>query len=425
MRFALAAAFAALCATVAAPGADASRFVRYGVHDDAWLRHGPGTLEQRLDELDALGVELVRYTLRWDEIAAKRPATPRSHQDSAYAWVEPDRVLAGLRDRGIGAVVTIWGVPAWANGGRGPRVAPGSARAMGDFAFAAASRYPGVTLWTVWNEPNQLRWLSPSSPRVYVRKLLNPAYVSIHAANPRAKVGGGVTAPRGNRGGMSPIAWIRGMAEAGARLDAYAHHPYPTRPGVETPWSGGCSHCETVSMADLDRLIGEVTRAFGPKRIWLTEYGYQSNPPDTWLGVSPALQALYHAAAALRAYQARRVDMLIHFMVQDDGLGGGWQSGLRWSSGVAKPAYDAFRLPLAQVARTGGAVTVWGQVRPRTGKQLYRLQQLRGGTWRWVAGTRSTDWRGLFTRTVRAAPGSKLRFWSPRDASFGVVLTVR
>ena len=37
-------------------GAGASPSVRYGIQDDAWLRFGPGTLEQRLDRLDSLGV---------------------------------------------------------------------------------------------------------------------------------------------------------------------------------------------------------------------------------------------------------------------------------------------------------------------------------------------------------------------------------
>ena len=76
------------------------------------------------------------------------------------------------------------------------------------------------------------------------------------------------------------------MDAAGARLDAYAHHPYPlTR--LETPWTGACGHCETITMASLERLLREVSRAFGAqKRIWLTEYGYQTNPPDRALGVS-------------------------------------------------------------------------------------------------------------------------------------------
>jgi hypothetical protein len=29
-----------------------------------------------------------------------------------------------------------------------------------------------------------------------------------------------------------------------------------------------------------------VTRLYGNKRIWITEYGYQTNPPDEFFGVS-------------------------------------------------------------------------------------------------------------------------------------------
>ena len=35
------------------------------------------------------------------------------------------------------------------------------------------------------------------------------------------------------------MTWLRGMARAHAKLDAYAHNPYPLRPG-ETPSSHGC-----------------------------------------------------------------------------------------------------------------------------------------------------------------------------------------
>ena len=92
--------------------------------------------------------------------------------------------------------------------------------------------------------------------------------------------------------------FIRGLDRAGARLDAYAHNPYPLR-RFETPTSGGCGHCETITMATIDRLLREVGMAFGRKRIWLTEYGYQTNLPDRLLGVSPALQARYVGEAAL------------------------------------------------------------------------------------------------------------------------------
>ena len=57
-----------------------------------------------------------------------------------------------------------------------------------------------------------------------------------------------MTAPRAATGGVSPVAWIAGMAAAHARLDAYAHNPYPLNP-AETPFTGGCDHCETITMA--------------------------------------------------------------------------------------------------------------------------------------------------------------------------------
>ena len=137
-----------------------------------------------------------------------------------------DAVLEQLHAAGIDAVVTLYGTPEWANGGKGPNVAPIRGADFAAFAGAAAERYPFVHRWTIWNEPNQRRWLSTASPAQYVTRLLNPAYAAIHAASPSSKVAGGVTAPRGGAGGLSPVAFIRGMGSSGARLDAYAHHPY-------------------------------------------------------------------------------------------------------------------------------------------------------------------------------------------------------
>ena len=87
-----------------------------------------------------------------------------------------------------------------------------------------------------------------------MKRLLNPAYAAIHRANRRALVAGGVTAPRGNTGGYGPLAWVRGMAAAHAKLDAYAHNPYATRP-LESPFRGACPYCDVISMANLNRLV--------------------------------------------------------------------------------------------------------------------------------------------------------------------------
>jgi hypothetical protein len=330
---------------VAGP-ASASPNLRVGIQDDAWLQDGSGTLDSRLETIAGLGVRVVRYNLRWDSIAKSKPARPSNPRDPAYDWSAPDSVLDGLHARGLSLVVGLVGTPAWANGGRGPAYAPKSRTAFAAFAHAAAKRYAFVRDWLVWNEPNQRRWLRPTSPAIYVDRLLNPAYAAIKRANPRAKVGGGVTAPRASTGGVSPVAWIAGMRAAHARLDAYAHHPYPVSPR-ETPTTGGCEACSTLTMATLDRLSRLVTKAFGPKkRIWLTEYGYQTNPPDRF-GVRPAVQARYLREAIARAYAAPRVDLLVQFLYQDEPALDRWQSGLVRANGRPKPALNVFRRAVA------------------------------------------------------------------------------
>ena len=412
-------------ALLAPAGASASSRIQYGVQDDAWLLYGPEPMAQRMQILQRLGVDVVRLTLRWDTVAQKEPDDARDPADPAYDWELYDPLLQRLRAAHIAVLVSLWGTPEWANGGQKPNYAPDDAGSLASFAYAASTRYPWITRWTIWNEPNVRVFLIPNSPSLYVTRLLNPAYRALKSASPRNVVAGGVTSPRKTPTGVSPIAWIRGMRAAHALLDAYAQNPYPVRPG-ETPTSGGCWRCTEITMATLPKLISEVKRSFGSRtRIWLTEYGYNSKPPSKWLGVSNALQARYVAEAALRAYLAERVDLLIHFLVRDEPNATRWTSGFLTSRGKAKPSFVAYALPLAQVSRHGTRTAVWGQVRPRTGRQPYRLQQLRGGRWRWIGGTRLTTRSGVFTRVVTAGAGTKLRVWSPRDHRYSTVLTVR
>jgi len=408
----LASIFACACALVGAvvPSADASSGVRFGIQDDAWLVHGPGTLDERLDRLETLGTELVRFNLHWDQIEAVR---------GEPAWEDSDAVLEGLRARGIPTVVGLVGSPRWANGGRTPNFAPG-APAFAAFAREAATRYRWVKQWLVWNEPNQARWLRPTTAAVYVRQILNPAYAAIHAVIPGVKVAGGVTAPRASTGGVSPVAWIRGMRSARARLDAYAHHPYPSS-SRETPFTGGCGHCATITMATLERLLREVGRAFGPKRIWLTEYGYQTGA----FGVSQQRQAELIGQSGLRVQKAPRVDMLIHYLVKDEPKTARFQSGLFDKSDRPKLAAFAFPLPLAQAGRSGGNLVLWGQVRPRTGVQTFRVQVRTGGVWRFSGGVRRTGARGFFSVAVPAVRGTAVRIFSPEDAAYSASLLAR
>ncbi|HUZ80702.1 MAG TPA: hypothetical protein VMU73_00510 [Gaiellaceae bacterium] len=397
-------AAALLLGLAAAPGASAASGVKYGLTDDAWLQDGPGTLESRVTTLDSLGVGVVRFTLHWDEIAATKPAAPADPTDPAYDWTADDAVLAGLHSHGILVVLQLVGTPRWANGGLPPNYAPTSATTFRAFASAAAHRYPWVRRWLIWNEPNQVRWLRPTTPAVYTVRLLNPAYAAIHAAIPGAQVAGGGTAPRGSTGGVSPVAWLLGMRAAHARLDAYAHNPYPLDPKRETPLTGGCEHCLTITMATIGKLVALVARNFPQARIWLTEYGYQTDPPDHLLGVSPALQARYVGEGAYVAYRTPRVDLLIHFLYRDEPNVSRFQSGLVTLGNKRKPAFDAFEAPLAQTARTGTHVNLWGQLRaPAAAGFPARLERKVGAAWRLLAALRPSPdgyirWTGVLPR---------------------------
>ena len=389
VRFALAAtivlAATALSAGTIVSAAHAASTVKFGLTDDAWLENGPGTLPVRVARLKQLGVKVVRITLNWNRIAATEPTVPTDPTDAAYDWSATDPVLDELHSEGVAVVLQLNGTPGWANGGLPPNYAPASARPFGDFATAAATHYPWVTRWLIWNEPNQARWLRPTKPALYTTRLLNPAYTAIHAAITGAQVAGGGTAPRGATRGVSPVAWIAGMHAAHARLDAYAHNPYPLNPKRESPFTGGCMHCTTITMATIQRLVTLVSRDWKRARIWLTEYGYQSNPPDRVLGVSPALQALYISEGAYVAYRTPRVDLLIHFLYRDEPSISRFQSGLVTLGGRPKPALAAFQLPLAEVMRSGERVTLWGQLRAPATASPAQIQLKTGTGWSTVA----------------------------------------
>jgi hypothetical protein len=98
-----------------------------------------------------------------------------------------------------------------------------------------------------------------------------------------------------------------------------------------------------VTLGNISDLIKQVTQLYGNKRIWITEYGYQTNPPDKLLGVTYAKQAAYLKQAFAIAKKNTRIDMMLWFLVQDDPNANGWQSGLLTANGAKKPSFAAFQ----------------------------------------------------------------------------------
>ena len=308
-------------------------------------------------------------------VAKRKPREGTDPEDRAYDWHLYDRIVLEGERHGVEVLFTIFGTPPWANGGQAPTHAPRNADPLREFAYAAATRYSGtyeradgvvlprVRYWTAWNEPNLQIGLIPQWRRVggkwivqsaidYAR-ICNAVVEGIRTSMLRGqKVACGATAARGNNNpkglkpSVSPLAFLRAMKKAGATgFDAYAHHPYYGGPGetpaTPSPGRGG------VTLGNIDALVSELTRLYGRKRIWITEYGYQTNPPDGVFGVSWSTQAAYVRQSFAIARAHPRIDMLLWFLLQDEADPERWQSGLISATGERKPSFNAFRESLA------------------------------------------------------------------------------
>jgi hypothetical protein len=379
-RFGRALAAAAFgLALLAAPTASASSSLRVGIFDDGVVLYGePDRVFPQLARTEA---KLLRVNLWWAgpsiRVAKSRPRRPADPKDPAYNWDTYDRTVRFAIVNGIEPVFSIVGTPPWANSARGWNVAPSNARDLRLFAAAAQRRYngsfenaegvtlPRVNLWMAWNEPNNPVFLKPQyrrtggswvvqSGRDYAR-ICNAVVQGIKSVQRASRVACGATGPRGNnnpnsaRPSVAPVPFLRAMKAGGARgFDAYAHHPYYGSP-AETPTTkpppGGRGQPPTaVTLGNFDVLVREIDRLYGKRmRIWITEYGYQTNPTDPIFGVTFARQARYLTQAVSIARRHPRVDMFLWFLLLDEQRLGGWQSGLIAFDGKRKPSFNAFR----------------------------------------------------------------------------------
>jgi hypothetical protein len=362
-----------------------------GVFDDAQFLYGdpPSAFKQ----LASLHAEVVRVNLRWGggafAVARRRPRRADDPADRAYNWSLYDRALQYANEHGIQVLFSIVGTPAWANGGKPANVPPRKPADLEAFATAAATRYSGtfsgddgrtlppVRLWLAWNEPNNPLFLSPQYRRVSGKwqiasaaayaKICTAVYDGVHGTFLAGeKVGCGVTAPRGNnnpnstRPSVSPLPFLRALKKAAPDLkfDAYAHHPYygqrSEEPDKEPPQGIHGNPTTAITLGNLGSLITTLTQLYGPQRVWITEYGYQTNPPDKTFGVSLAQQARYLTQSFAIARRNPRIDMMLWFLLRDEPRLDGWQSGFVTASGKIKPSFAAFQKAALAAGSTVG-----------------------------------------------------------------------
>jgi hypothetical protein len=373
---ALIAVLATAVVAASAQPAGASRYMRVGIYDEAQTLYGP--VQQTFTTLQQLHVQEIRLNLYWGGtygVARRKPAHPANPADPAYDWSLYDRTVEYAAQYGIHVLFSVYGTPGWENAAAGANHAPAKAADLQNFALAAATRYDGATKdaagvvipavkdWLAWNEPNNPVFLTPQyrkSGKTWVvqsavdyAKICNAVYKGVHTSMKSGeRVACGGTAPRGDndpsssRPSVSPLAFLRAVKKYGLKtFDAWDHHPYPagaTDQPTTAPVTAKGSVPTAVTLGNISSLISLVTTLYGNKRIWITEYGYQTNPPDKLLGVTYAKQAAYLTQAFGIARKNPRIDMMLWFLLRDDPSTNGWQSGLITAKGAKKPSFAAF-----------------------------------------------------------------------------------
>ena len=343
------------------------------------------------------------------------------------------------------------------------------------------ARLPRVSWWAIWNEPNQPGWLTPQgvkkrgvgmipmSPHLYRKLLVAGAKGLLRSGHADDLVLIGELAPLGGekpdglRPSLRPGLFLRemfcvdrrfrpfrgraarargcghvdrlGVLERFPRL-GYAHHPYTKKrpPRRREP---GRDALTMANIRSLPRALDKIAARTGllPPQIpiFLTEYGYETNPPDPFSGVSPERQAEYINVGDFIAWKHPRIFSNAQFQLFDvpprpdfpQGSRAYWftyQSGLftPLPEGQPKLSANAYKFPLV-VTRRGRTARIWGQTRfaPNGARYPVLLQKRPPGTTTWErAGSlvRVTHNQGYFRAKRNTQRGTAWRaVWSEPD----------
>jgi hypothetical protein len=425
----------------AAPAAASSTQVSILQDNGLTIEANPAVRGATLDEFKRLGADVVKVQVHWREIAPlSKPAgfdatDPASYPDSK--WQPYDSFVMAVVARGMRPFLSLGGgrgAPYWATSGSGPyrKVTRPSNLEFERFATAVGRRYSGsyaglprVTWWSIWSEPNLVSMLSPIrsssgtplSPVIYRNLYLagRRGLVNSGHGQDRILMGELNPAPDGSAT-ISPVVFLREMGCLDSNWRAYtgsartargcpvspgplsasglAHHPYngPNRSPLAAPRSSG-----DVGINYLSRLTQTIDNLYSRGRltsklsIWITEYGFQTNPPDPTqnpIGNVPG----YMDESEWIAYRNPRVSSYAHYQLVDEPPGpvsqgsarwSGFQTGLRFANGQAKLAiYNAFRTPFFAYYTKEGEIRLFGSIRfAPSGSVVWLESRLGTGPW--------------------------------------------
>jgi hypothetical protein len=394
-----------------------------------------------LEHVKHAGAQLAQTPVRWSDVAPKdQPAVwqPDNPADPNYNWGPVDRWVEAAVGAGLTPVLQIRSAPTWVQRCPPPMIETGAPcnpdpAALAAFATAAARRYSGqfgglprVRYWQGLNEPNlslffmpQFEGDRPVSPILY-RALINAFYAAVKAVDPTNLVIaaglGPIAVPKFTIGPMRftrlLLCMTRGKhprptggdCEGGVNFDIFDIHPYttggPTHEGGPNDVEIGDLGKLTTLLAAADR-AGRIHGAFPQTPLWITEFSWDSNPPDPG-GLPMRILTRWTAEAMHEAWSAG-VQTFFWFSLRDSPTGGlsfseTLQSGLYFrGASVAqdepKEVLGTFRFPF--VAYPGGrGLTFWGRT-PSSGPGKVVIQALKKGRWRKV-GVTQADGAGIF-----------------------------
>jgi hypothetical protein len=339
--------------------------------------------------------------------------------------------------------------------------APSLEEYLGDEAgtFGGTSPLPKVDVFTLWNEPNHTsfmrpqwvrqgnRWL-PRSPHVY-REMVHKAYPAIKTHRPDSTIligGTSYSGAYGNRGvgNVPPLQFIREMACVNKNLnpmgrsgcagfktipgDGFSHHPYSLR--TEPDARNRVTRPDDVPIAELPRLVKLIDQliargrlAPGSRNLWITEYGYETNPPDPEEIFSVGDQAKFLTWAEYLATKVPNVKSFAQFLLRDlppqafrVGTSkkrpfGEWQSGLLFENGVPKLAAYSFRAGLYVQQNARGRLRIYGRLRLASGAHTVVVESRAPRSDAWAALPTSAAGSGSATGSfVADGKDSFLRF---------------
>ena len=421
---------AALAVVPATAGACARQYALF--QDEALITQNAGTRGPTLDEVKGLGADMIKVQLNWNVVAPGGKRKPKGfdgRDPSQYpGWARYDEAIAAIKARGFKVMFALAPpAPGWATAKRGDSagIYRPNAREFGRFAEAAARRYPGVDVWSLWNEANHADHLLPQSTRSG-----RPVSPHVYKAMVRAAVSGlrrggakhdpilfGELMPigrptRGPKRNMQPLRFLRSFFQGKpiGGLGGLAYHPYTRPAGPLNPDPTGNdatirSLSRVLRVLDQERASGKL-RSKKKLPIWITEFGFQTNPPDPDLGAPIARVPTFWSLSELWfSYSKRRVKSISQYTMDDQpGSSALWQSGLRFANGALKSdIYTNYRLPILVRQLGPGAVEVRGAARPGgAGSAVQIYQRGRKGPFKPLGGPIGVrNVRGYFVYRTR------------------------